>query len=182
MTQGQMVFLSGTVLLIATIILAIIFLLKKPRYFPERFDGTDSGATSRFQNGYPTDRLTKRYPSVSGAPVQPVVLKEETELFQESSEPTEETERLSGSAESGDETDQLQGEADLSAKERYPRELDSAEDTEPLQGSSELSEETERLTATTESGEVTVPLKESRTYSEQEKPTGEETQKLNEDD
>lgn len=181
MTQGQMMFLSGAVLLLLTIVLAIIFIIKKPRYSPEQFEGTDNGATSRFRNGYPTDRLTKRYPLVSEAPAQSVGVEEETEHLQESSKLVEETEHLSESAEVGEATERLQGTSEFCAAEGYPRELDLAEQTEPLQGSSELSEETERLTGTTEFGEATVSLQETGDLSAQMKSTGEETQKLNED-
>lgn len=182
MTQGQMMFLSGVVLLIATIVLGIFFLIKKPRYSPEQFDGTGSGAIARFRNGYPTDRLTKRYPSVSEAPVQPAEVEEETEHLQESPEPAEETEHLSESAELGEATERLQGTSEFCVEEGYPQELDLAEGTEPLQGSSELSEKTERLTATTKFGEATVPLQETGDLPTQMKSTGEEMQELNEDD
>lgn len=176
MTQGQMVFLSGVILLIATIILAIIFLIKKPRYSPEKFNGLGSGASSRFRNGYPTDRLTKRYPSESEAPVQPATLGEETARLKESSELAEETERLIETSEFEEETDQLQGISDSYIEEEYSQELDSTEKTESLQDSSVLSEKTERLTTATEFGEATAPLQETGTSSTQAKSTEEETQ------
>lgn len=181
MTQGQMMFLSGVALLIATIILAIIFLIKKPRYSPEQFAGTDSEAAFRLRNGYPTDRLTKRYPPVLEVPAQPAGVGEEAEHFQESSDLAEEIEHLSESAEFGEKTERLQGTSEFCVEEGYPRELDLAEETESLQDSSERSEKAERLTAAPEFGEVTEALQETGDLPAQMKPTGEETQKLNED-
>lgn len=59
MTTGQIIFFSGVALLILTIILAIIFIVKKPKYIPGNaiYSETDK-VTQKLRNGYPTDRLT----------------------------------------------------------------------------------------------------------------------------
>lgn len=58
MTTGQLVFYSGLALLGLTIITAIIFLIKKPKYMPENVVNEKVGGrrTQRRQNGYPTER------------------------------------------------------------------------------------------------------------------------------
>lgn len=183
MTQGQMMFLSGAVLLLLTIVLAIIFIIKKPRYSPEQFEGTDSGATSRFRNGYPTDRLTKRYPSESEMPVQPLVLKEEPKDIQrlrESPKLAEEAEGFRESTEPEEETARLQTPSELEAEKAHPRKMDFSEETEPLKGTSELSENTERLVETADSDEVTEALQETGNLVPPLNSLGEETENLNE--
>lgn len=61
MTTGQLLFYAGIALLALTVILAVIFLIKKPVYHPENAVYTGStGQTQKLRNGYPTDRLTIR--------------------------------------------------------------------------------------------------------------------------
>lgn len=81
MTTGQMLFVSGIVLLVFTIILGIIFWIKKPQYRPENvvYSGGDERNTQKLRNGYPTDPLTIRRESK-----QTAVRGEETELLSES--------------------------------------------------------------------------------------------------
>ena len=59
MTTGQILFYSGAALLGLTLILLIIFLIKKPKYEPETaaYDGAvGPNGTQNFRNGYPTVR------------------------------------------------------------------------------------------------------------------------------
>lgn len=61
MTTGQLVFYSGVGLLALTILLAVVFAVKKPRYDPEAAGlGPGSGNTRKLRSGYPTDPLTIR--------------------------------------------------------------------------------------------------------------------------
>lgn len=61
MTTGQLLFYAGVALLGATVILAIAFLIKKPKYVPESATySTSDNATISFRSGYPTDRMTIR--------------------------------------------------------------------------------------------------------------------------
>jgi len=62
MTTGQILFYSGIALLALTIILAIIFIIKKPKYTPESaaYDTSALERTQGLLNGYPTDRMTIR--------------------------------------------------------------------------------------------------------------------------
>lgn len=85
MTTGTMIFFSGVGLLILTIILAIIFALKKPQYIPESavYDGTVDGSTQKFRNGYPTDRMTIRREKPQAGDSGTLELGEETELLPE---------------------------------------------------------------------------------------------------
>lgn len=98
MTTGQLIFYSGIGLLIITIILGIIFWIKKPQYIPENaaYDATGNKRTQKLRSGYPTDRLTiRREPE---RPVSPgtVPLQEETErLTTEQTDPIPRTEVLS---------------------------------------------------------------------------------------
>ena len=61
MTRGEIVFYAGVALLAVTVILSIIFIIKKPRFIPEAYHGGPD-ETVRLRNAYPTDRLTKGYP------------------------------------------------------------------------------------------------------------------------
>ena len=67
MTPGELLFYGGAALLGLTVILAIVFLIAKPKYKPElgTYDGGDPGRTQRLLNGYPTDRITIRREPVS---------------------------------------------------------------------------------------------------------------------
>ena len=60
MTTGQLLFYGGAVLLGLTVLLAIIFIIKKPKYTPESaaYAEADPGRTNSLCNGYPTDRIT----------------------------------------------------------------------------------------------------------------------------
>ena len=62
MSTGGLIFISGIILLVLTIILAVIFWLKKPQYIPENkaVIGPKDKWTQRLRNGYPTDPLTQR--------------------------------------------------------------------------------------------------------------------------
>lgn len=62
MTTGQLVFYGGFALLGLTVIVAIIFLIKKPMYRPESsiYEETAAGRTQPLRNGYPTERETIR--------------------------------------------------------------------------------------------------------------------------
>ncbi len=61
MTTGQLVFYSGVGLMAVTILLAIFFVVKKPRYMPEQAGYIPAGPhqTQKLRNGYPTDPVTK---------------------------------------------------------------------------------------------------------------------------
>ena len=61
MTTGQMMFYGGVALLAVTIILAVIFMVKKPVYHPENAAAMPNDNRTRpLRNGYPTDPLTVR--------------------------------------------------------------------------------------------------------------------------
>lgn len=61
MTTGELVFYSGIGLLALTVILAVLFAVKKPQYHPENAAMlSGDGQTAPLRNGYPTDRLTVR--------------------------------------------------------------------------------------------------------------------------
>ena len=95
MTTGQVLFYSGLGLLALTVILAIVFHLKRPKYIPENaaYDGTGDRTTRKLRSGYPTDRLTiRREPERSAMPGT-MVLHEETEQLS-----AEQTEVLPGTA------------------------------------------------------------------------------------
>lgn len=98
MTPGELLFYGGAALLGLTVILAIVFLIAKPKYRPEygTYDGGDPGKTQRLLNGYPTDRVTiRREPARPQAPAGP----EETEKLTGGSgqiAPGQETEALPG--------------------------------------------------------------------------------------
>lgn len=75
MTTGQIVFFSGVTLLVLTIILAIIFIIRKPRYIPgNAIYGEADRDTQKLHNGYPTDRLTIRRESARSINPDTVVL------------------------------------------------------------------------------------------------------------
>ena len=74
MTTGQLVFYSGVGLLALTILLAVVFAVKKPRYDPETAGlGPGSGSTRKLRSGYPTDPLTIRRASPRKARPSPVM-------------------------------------------------------------------------------------------------------------
>lgn len=88
MTTGQLLFYGGAALLGLTVILAIIFIIKKPKYVPESaaYDGADIGRTQRLRNGYPTDRLTVRRESAKQPAPETTVLPEGTEPITDATE------------------------------------------------------------------------------------------------
>lgn len=88
MTTGQLLFYSGAALLGLTVILAIIFIIKKPKYIPESaaYDGTAPGKTQRLRNGYPTDHLTVRRESVKQPSPETAVLSEKMESIMDTTE------------------------------------------------------------------------------------------------
>ena len=61
MTTGQLIFYAGVALLTLTMILLIVFAVKRPEYHPESgiYSGGD-GTTIPLRNGYPTNPLTIR--------------------------------------------------------------------------------------------------------------------------
>ena len=71
MTTGELVFYSGVGLLAFTVLLAVIFLIKRPKYVPESLshipDGT--GGTQKLRSGYPTETMT--HERVSGGAAAP---------------------------------------------------------------------------------------------------------------
>lgn len=90
MTTGQILFYGGTALLALTVVLAIIFIIVKPKYKPEggTYDGAGPDITQKLLNGYPTDRMTIRRES----PRHSAPDSEETELL--FGDRTEETEQI----------------------------------------------------------------------------------------
>ena len=89
LTRGEIVFYAGVALLVVTVLLGIIFLIKKPRYIPSAYQGGPE-EEARLRNAYPTVRLTKRYPhSQEMSRLQPTELVTDTgqipdtELIQE---------------------------------------------------------------------------------------------------
>ena len=58
MTTGQLLFYSGAGLFILTILLAIVFVVKRPVYTPENAVNLE-GKTESPRNGYLTEQLTK---------------------------------------------------------------------------------------------------------------------------
>lgn len=80
MTTGQLVFFSGVGLLGLTVILAIIFAIKKPAYHPEAgIASAETGATGKLTNAYSTEKMTIRRdkPQTQGTEL----LDEKTELL-----------------------------------------------------------------------------------------------------
>lgn len=72
MTTGQLLFYSGAALLGLTLILLIVFLIKKPKYEPESaaYGAVGPNGTQNFRNGYPTVRRGTHQPS---GPVNPAM-------------------------------------------------------------------------------------------------------------
>ena len=61
-STGQILFYSGAALLVLTIILAVVFIIKKPRYVPENavYGNETPTRTQKLRNGYPTEAMTRR--------------------------------------------------------------------------------------------------------------------------
>lgn len=86
MTTGQMVFYSGVGLFILTIIVALVFLIRRPKYIPEKavYGAAVSNATQRLRNGYPTEQVTIRRETVPAdreTQATELIGDEETELL-----------------------------------------------------------------------------------------------------
>lgn len=61
MTTGEILFYSGVVLFVITIITAIVFSIKKPEYRPEKeIYRLNEAGTEQLMNSYPTNPLTVR--------------------------------------------------------------------------------------------------------------------------
>ena len=76
MTTGTLLFYGGLALLALTVILAVIFALRPPKYTPENAAIIAPGDTQTqpLKNGYPTNRLTVRRepnPPAGPAPFPP---------------------------------------------------------------------------------------------------------------
>ena len=132
MSTGQLVFYGGAALLAVTILLAVVFLIRKPVYTPEKavYDGAAQNRTQPFRSGYPTDPLTVRRDTPEKKAEETLPLAEETVPL------TQETPPLR------DETVPLAAEAVLPVQETVL----------PVQETVPLTEETVPLT------EETVPL------------------------
>lgn len=85
MTTGQMLFYGGAVLLALTIVLAIIFVIVKPKYKPENgtYASEGPGITQKLLNGYPTDRMTIRRETATPSDSAISKSEQETELMSE---------------------------------------------------------------------------------------------------
>ena len=99
MTTGQLLFYGGAALLAVTVLLAIIFIIKKPKYTPESaaYTGADPGRTQSLRNGYPTDRMTVRREPIQQAATERIEQSQGTELLtdlQPGTEKLQETEVL----------------------------------------------------------------------------------------
>lgn len=94
MSTGTIFYYSGLGLLALTVLLAILFIVKKPKYTPERaaYSGADSD-TQKLRNGYPTDRITKRAEK-SGAVSATEPLRETQPLESDATELLDQTEAL----------------------------------------------------------------------------------------
>ena len=61
MTTGELVFSSGVGLLLFTLVLAVIFAIKRPRYMPEELSHEQNppGNTQKLRSGFPTEAVTR---------------------------------------------------------------------------------------------------------------------------
>ena len=93
MTTGELVFYSGVGLLAFTLVLAVIFAVKRPKYVPESLSHTPGGAesTQRLRSGYPTDAMT--HPRTDSGKPSPsrgtVPLEQETAPLEQGTVPLE---------------------------------------------------------------------------------------------
>lgn len=169
MTTGQIIFFCGVALLVLTIILAIVFIAKKPKYIPGNaiYSETDKG-TQKLRNGYPTDRLTvRREPAHSINPDTAVLsggkaklsMKQTVKLIGTAALPGQETVKLQrettslsdGTAklQQAEETAQLYVQGDTVVLSEVTEKL-TEEHTEKLMGIAVLpGQETEKLSAET---------------------------------
>lgn len=143
MTTGQIIFFSGVALLVLTIIMVIIFIIRKPKYIPGNaiYSETDKG-TQKLRNGYPTDRLTIRREPVRSINPDTAVLSEETARLT-----AEQTEKLIGTAVlPGPETEKLQeGTAPLPGGTAKLQQTEGTVQLHAQGGTAVLSERTARL-------------------------------------
>ncbi len=105
MSTGQLVFYSGVGLLGLTVVVLVIFLLKKPRYMPEGgiVGAPDGRKTQKLRSGYPTDALTIRRggsrqppaPQTDISPAGTVLLPEEADTSPQEIPPQQSTLLLS---------------------------------------------------------------------------------------
>ena len=61
MTTGELVFFSGVGLLLFTLVLTVIFAIKRPRYMPEELSHEQNppGNTQKLRSGFPTEAVTR---------------------------------------------------------------------------------------------------------------------------
>lgn len=141
MTMGNIVFCSGVGLLVFTIVLGIIFWIKKPQYIPgsAAYDGTANQHTQKLRSGYPTDRLTIRRESKQPAAPGAIMLQEVTErLAAEQTEPLPDTAVLPGTAVlTAQQTEKLSSRTVSQSEETAP--LLQAVETVPLCDSTDAS-------------------------------------------
>lgn len=100
MTTGELIFTCGLGLLGLTVLLAILFLVKKPQYAPEKavYAERISNETQKLRNGYPTDPLTvrrtssrKAAPAKETADTATLPLPQETALLEDQTAPLPES-------------------------------------------------------------------------------------------
>ena len=65
MTMGEMMFCGGVALLGLTVLLAVVFAIKKPRYRPQNLTG--KAVAEPELNGYPTQAMTRKAPESAAA-------------------------------------------------------------------------------------------------------------------
>ena len=143
MTTGQIVFFSGVALLVLTIILAIIFFIRKPQYIPgNAIYGEADKSTQKLRNGYPTDRLTIRRESARSINPDTAVLSGGKAKLA-----AEQTEKLMGTAVlSGPETEKLpEGTAPLPGGTAKIQQTEGTVQLHAQGGTAVLSEGTARL-------------------------------------
>lgn len=98
MTTGQILFYSGAALMAVTVLLAVIFYIKKPIYRPENAVYAENvGQTQQLRNGYPTNRLTISHGAKSYKPDTAVLDDKTKQLHKAKSYNIEQTEILPGS-------------------------------------------------------------------------------------
>lgn len=119
MTTGEMVFYIGAGLLGLTVVLAIIFLIKRPRYVPEHVSHMPdkAGATQPLRSAYPTDSMPGQPETEALAPETPasggqvtVPLVQGTVLLEQETLPLREEESGPAEQSTGQRTVPLQGE------------------------------------------------------------------------
>lgn len=143
MTTGQIVFFSGVALLVLTIILAIIFIIRKPKYIPgSAIYGEADRNTQKLHNGYPTDRLTIRREPARSINPDTAVLSGGT-----ARSTAEQTEKLMGTAALPEsETEKLQeGTVPLPDGTAKLQQTEETAQLHPQGGTAVLSERTTRL-------------------------------------